>query len=88
MASPWTTARCYGPAIAGLKEEGKLPAEPEHRQVKYLNNVVESDDGKLKRLIRPTLGFKTMKSAYATIKGFDIRCALGATRMASWVRCA
>ncbi len=29
-----------------------------HYQVKYLNNIVESDHGKLKRLIKPTLGFK------------------------------
>lgn len=39
--------------------------------MKYLNNVVEADHGKLKRLIKPTLGFKSMKTAYATIKGFE-----------------
>ena len=44
----------------------------EHRQVKYLNNIIESDHGKLKRLIKPTLGFKSMKTAYATIKGFEV----------------
>jgi hypothetical protein len=37
-----------------------------------LNNIIESDHGKLKRLIKPTLGFKSMKTAYATIKGFEI----------------
>ncbi len=31
-------------------------------------NVVQADHGKLKRLIKPTLGFKSMKTAYATIK--------------------
>lgn len=40
-----------------------------HRQVKYLNNAVEADHGKLKRLIKPTLGFQSMKTAYVTIKG-------------------
>ena len=37
-------APAYGPAIAELKE-GKLPGETLHRQVKYLNNVVEADHG-------------------------------------------
>ena len=36
------------------------------------NKVVEADHGKLKRLIKPTLGFKSMKTAYATIKGFEV----------------
>jgi hypothetical protein len=47
-----------------------------HRQIKYLNNVVEADHGKLKQLIRPVRGFKTLKMAYATIKGFEAMCAL------------
>ncbi len=37
-----------------------------------LNNVVEADHGKLKQLIRPVRGFKTLKTAYATIKGFEV----------------
>lgn len=47
-----------------------------HRQVKYLNNVVEADHGKLKQLIRPVRGFKALKTAYATIKGFEVMRAL------------
>ena len=58
-------------AIAGLKAEGKYPTETRHRQVKYLNNVVEADHRTLKLLIRPVRGFKTLKTAYATIKGFE-----------------
>ena len=61
-------AGCYAQAIRELKKEGKCPSDTDHRQVKYLNDVVESDHGKLKRLIKPTLGFKSMKTAYATIK--------------------
>jgi hypothetical protein len=41
-----------------------------------LNNVVEADHGKLKQLIRPVRGFKTLKTAYATIKGFEVMRAL------------
>jgi IS6 family transposase len=47
-----------------------------HRQVKYLNNVIETDHGKLKQFIRPVRGFKTLKSAYATIAGFEVMRAL------------
>jgi hypothetical protein len=47
-----------------------------HRRAKYLNNRIEADHGQLKRLIRPTLEFKSMKTAYATIKGFEVMRAL------------
>ncbi len=38
--------------------------------------MVEADHGKLKQLIRPVRGFKTLKTAYATIKGFEVMRAL------------
>jgi IS6 family transposase len=69
-------APTYAAALAELKREGKLPEDTLHRQVKYLNNVVETDHGKLKQLIRPVRGFKTLKTAYATIKGFEVMRAL------------
>ena len=69
-------APTYGAALAELKAEGRCPQDTEHRQVKYLNNVVEADHGKLKQLIRPVRGFKTLKTAYATIKGFEVMRAL------------
>ncbi|WP_344919384.1 IS6 family transposase, partial [Azospirillum formosense] len=56
-------APTYGPALAELKAESRCPEETVHRQVKYLNNVVEADHGKLKQLIRPVRGFKTLKTA-------------------------
>ena len=66
----------YGIVITELKAEGKCPEKTVHRQVKYLNNVVEADHGKLKQLIRPVRGFKTLKTAYATIRGFEVMHAL------------
>ena len=69
-------APTYAAALAELKKEGKCPGETLHRQVKYLNNVIEADHGKLKQLIRPVRGFKTLKTAYATIKGFKVMRAL------------
>jgi transposase-like protein len=69
-------APTYAAALAELKKEGKCPEDTIHRQAKYLNNVVEADHGKLKQLIRPVRGFKTLKTAYATIKGFEVMRAL------------
>ncbi len=65
-------APTFGPTIGQLKKEGKCPKDTVHRQVKYLNNRVEADHGKLKRLINPVRGFKSLKTAYATIKGFEV----------------
>ncbi|NKG86392.1 DDE domain-containing protein, partial [Salmonella enterica subsp. enterica serovar Infantis] len=39
-------------------------------------DVIECDHGKLKRIIGATLGFKSMKTAYATIKGIEVMRAL------------
>ncbi|WP_224156508.1 TonB-dependent receptor [Escherichia coli] len=65
-------APAYGRALALLKREGRCPSDVEHRQIKYRNNVIECDHGKLKRIINATLGFKSMKTAYATIKGIEV----------------
>jgi IS6 family transposase len=62
--------------FALLKREGRCPSDVEHRQIKYRNNVIECDHGKLKRIIGATLGFKSMKTAYATIKGIEVMRAL------------
>ena len=72
-------ALTYAGAIAELKAEGKCPNETRHRQVKYLNNVVEADHGKLKLLLRPVRGFKTLKTALRHDQGLrgDARAAQG-----------
>lgn len=57
-------APAYGQAIRELKQNGLCPPDLIHRKVKYLNNIIEPEHGRLKRLIRPTLGFKYMKTAY------------------------
>ncbi len=58
--------------LAQTGEGRKGPSDVEHRQIKYRNNVIECDHGKLKRIIGATLGFKSMKTAYATIKGIEV----------------
>jgi IS6 family transposase len=62
----------YPKAILRLQSEGRLSAVIKHRTCKYLNNIIEADQGALKQVIRPTQGFQTMKTAAATIKGFQV----------------
>ena len=62
----------YNVAIKNLKEKGEMPNSVLHRKVKYLNNRIESDHGKLKRLTKPTLGFKSLATGRATIAGFEV----------------
>lgn len=38
--------------------------------------MIEADHGILKQLIRPVRGFKTLPTAYATIRGFEVMRAL------------
>jgi transposase-like protein len=61
----------YPKAIQRLQNEGLLPQGVEHRTSKYLNNIIEADHGALKRVIRPTRGFQTMRTAAATLTGFE-----------------
>ena len=61
----------YGNAISRLKREGRLREDVEHRQVKYLNNGIESDHAPIKKLIVATSGFKIRKRAWSTIQGFE-----------------
>ena len=53
-------APAYSEAIRQLKKEGKCPKDLKHRQIKYLNNRVEADHGKLKRLINPVASVCSM----------------------------
>ncbi len=62
----------YPKAVLRLQREGRLSADTKHRTCKYLNNIIEADHGALKRVIRPTRGFQTMRTAAATIKGFEV----------------
>jgi len=67
-----------------MKDEGRCDVDLVHRQVKYLNNRLEADHGKLKRLIKPVRGFKSMKTAYATIKGFEVMRMFRKGQMRVW----
>ena len=42
------------------------------RQVKYLNNIVEQDHRAIKRLTRPMLNFKSLRSAGSVLAGIEL----------------
>ena len=42
-----------------------------YRQVKYLNNILEGDHGRLKRILGPKGAFKNRTSVYRTLKGME-----------------
>ena len=42
------------------------------RQNKYLNNVVEQDHRFIKRITKPMMGFKSVRSARATLAGIEL----------------
>jgi transposase-like protein len=61
----------YGPAIQSAKQTGNLPDKTEHRKVKYLNNRIECDHRRIKRLIKYGLGFHSFKTGCKTIRGYE-----------------
>ena len=75
-------APAYAAAIAELKAEGKCPKDTRHRQVKYLNNVIEADHGKLKLLIRPGARVQDAEDGLRHDQGLrgDARAAQGPGR--------
>jgi transposase-like protein len=42
------------------------------RNKRYLNNIIEQDHRFIKKLTRPTKGFKSFYSASATLKGIEL----------------
>ena len=63
-----------GSNISALKAANKELAQDkqiEVRQVKYLNNIVEQDHRFIKKRTKPTLGFKSFRSAKITITGIE-----------------
>src|SRR5208282_4175900 len=62
----------YPSASKSMKKAGELSRFARLRQVKYLNNIVEQDHRRIKRLVRPGLGFKSMSTARQIICGYEI----------------
>ena len=76
----------YANAIARLKKEGRLREDVEQRQVKCLNNGIESDHAPIKKLIVAAGGFKLRKRAWSTIQGFESLRMLNKGQFDFWLR--
>jgi transposase, IS6 family len=61
----------YRIAMKTMKRDAELWRFSKLRQVKVLNNIVEQDHRRIKRLVRPGLGFKSFTSASQTIAGYE-----------------
>src|ERR1700758_617678 len=59
----------YPKAVTELKGGAELWRFSRLRQVKYLNNIVEQDHRRVKRLTRPGLGFGGVLTARRTLAG-------------------
>jgi len=57
--------------IEKMRQEGLLSPNLKHTQVKYSNNRIESDHSRLKRRLRPMLGFQSFHTANRTLKGIE-----------------
>ena len=61
----------YPRATAEMKRAGELWRFSRLRQCKYLNNIVEQDHRRIKRLMRPGLGFASLPTARRTLAGYE-----------------
>jgi IS6 family transposase len=62
----------YPKALSTLKDATFVPEDCELRQIKYLNHIVEQDHRFIKRWVKPGRGFYSFKTAWATLRGYEI----------------
>ena len=55
-----------------MKKGGELWRFTKLRQVKYFNNIVEQNHRRIKRLVRPGIGFQSLHTARRTLAGYEI----------------
>jgi transposase, IS6 family len=67
----------YPCATKRMKNAGELWRFSRLRQAKYLNNIVEQDHRRIKRLVRPGLGFGSFHTARRTLAGYEIMAMVG-----------
>ena len=61
----------YPCAISEMKRDGELWRRTRLRQASFLDNIVEQDHRRLKRLARPGLGFGGFHMARRTLAGYE-----------------
>jgi transposase, IS6 family len=62
----------YPCAVEQMKADGELWRRSRLRQAKFLNNIVEQDHRRVKRLVRPGLGFGSFWTARRTLAGYEV----------------
>ena len=62
----------YPCAVEQMKEDGELWQRSRLRQCKFLNNIVEQDHRRVKRLVRPGLGFGSFWTARRALAGYEV----------------
>lgn len=61
----------YPVAIESLKHKGLLPEATVHRTNKYLNNIIEQDHRRIKRVLRGKGPFHSFRSAWRVLQGIE-----------------
>jgi transposase, IS6 family len=73
----------YPKGLAEMKSDGELGRFAQLRQCKYLNNIVEQDHRRIKRLTRPGLGFGGFWTARRTLAGCEAMAMMSSVSTAS-----
>jgi len=68
--------RAYPEAVSEMKSGGERWRHSRLRQVKYLNNIIEQDHRRIKRLTRPRPRFGGFWTARRTLAGFETMAML------------
>ena len=66
----------YPLAVDDLKREEALSEDAELRATKYFNNRVEPDHRRIKRLVKPGLGFGPFNTVRRTLQGYEAMAML------------
>jgi transposase-like protein len=61
----------YPCAVERIKEDDELWRRSRLHQVKFLNNILEQDHRRIKRLVRPGLGFGSFWTARRALAGYE-----------------
>ena len=62
----------YPRATRDMKRAGELWRFSRLQQCRYPNNFVEQDHRRIKRLVRPGLGFGSLRTARRTLAGYEV----------------
>ena len=76
----------YPKAVTDMKRDRRLWRFAKLREVMYLNNFVEQDHRRIKRLVRPGLGFKRFRIAWRTLVGYEALATMrkGQVKAIAW----